>query len=314
VNRVSTAGNYAAVLANLTKAQQSQMYFGNEVATQKKGSDLKSYSATADTLTAMHTVSARLKSYQDQNTVVADRLSSQDSALNQVTDAAGNIRAALANAIATGSTSTMMTDIQAQVSSAIEGMNSRYNGKYLFAGGQVDTKPVSLTSIADLTDPALPAAPVDTSSFFHNDDYKMKNKVDDSTTVTSGVLASDIGSQMLDALHTLQNSPVGPFNGGPLTPAQQDWIQQQLGNWDSIRSNLTDMTAANGLNQKRLDTSKTNVVSQDTTVTGMIGDVTDADMGQAATQLQMAQMAVQAAAHVFQTLQGASLLSILPAS
>jgi flagellar hook-associated protein 3 FlgL len=308
VNRVSTAGNYAAVLANLTKAQQSQMYFGNEVATQKKGSDLKAYSATADTLTAMHTVQARLKSFQDQNTVVADRLSSQDSALNQVTDAAGAIRAALANAIATGSSSTMMTDIQAQVSSAIEGMNSRYNGKYLFAGGQVDSKPVSLGSMADLTDP------VDMTTFFHNDDYKMQNKVDDSTTLTSGVLASDIGSQMLDALHTLQNSPVGPFNGGPLSPEQQDWIQQQLGSWDTIRANLTDMTAANGLNQKRLDTSKGNVTSQDVTVTGMIGDVTDADMGQAATQLSMAQMAVQAAAHVFQTLQGASLLSILPAS
>jgi flagellar hook-associated protein 3 FlgL len=308
VNRVSTAGNYAAVLANLTKAQESQLYFGNQVATQKKGSDLKAYSSTADTLTAMHTVQARLKSYQDQNTVVADRLSSQDSALNQVTDAAGAIRAALANAIATGSSSTMMTDIQAQVSSAIEGMNSRYNGKYLFAGGQVDSKPVSLGSMADLTDP------VDMTTFFHNDDYKMQNKVDDSTTLTSGVLASDIGSQMLDALHTLQNSPVGPFNGGPLSPEQQDWIQQQLGSWDTIRANLTDMTAANGLNQKRLDTSKGNVTSQDVTVTGMIGDVTDADMGQAATQLSMAQMAVQAAAHVFQTLQGASLLSILPAS
>ena len=307
MNRVSTAGNYAAVLANLTKAQESQMYFGNQVATQKKGSDLKAYSATADTLTAMHTVQARLKGYQDQNTVVADRLSSQDAALNQVTDAAGSIRAAIANAIATGSSSTMMTDIQAQVSSAIEGMNSRYNGKYMFAGGQVDTKPVSLTSMADLTDP------VDMTTFFHNDDYKMQNKVDDSTTLTSGVLASDMGTQMLDALHTLQNSPVGPFDGGPLTPAQQDWLQQQLGSWDTIRSNLTDMTAANGLNQKRLDTSKDNVVSQDVTVTGMIGDVTDADMGQAATQLQMAQMAVQAAAHVFQTLQGASLLSILPA-
>jgi len=111
VNRVSTAGNYALVLANLTKAQQSQMYFGNQVATQRKGSDLKAYSATADTLTAMHTVQARLRSYQDQNTVVADRLSSQDVALNQVTDAAGAIRQAMANALATGSAETMMTEM-----------------------------------------------------------------------------------------------------------------------------------------------------------------------------------------------------------
>jgi flagellar hook-associated protein 3 FlgL len=312
VNRVSTAGNYATVLANLSKAQQSQVYFGNQVATQKKGADLKSYSTTADTLTAMHTVQARLKTYQDQNSVIADRLSSQDVALNQVTDAAGAIREALANALATGSSETMMTDIQAQLSGAVEGMNSRYNGKYLFAGGQVDTKPVSLTSMADLTDPAPPAPAVDVSSFFHNDDYKMQNKLDDSTTVTTGVLASDVGSQMLSALHSLQNSPVGPFSG-PLTDAQQTWIQSQLSTWDGLRSDLTTMTAANGLTQKRLDTSKDAVVAQDTTLAGMVGDITDADMGQAATQLEMARSAVQAAAHVFQTLQGASLLSILPA-
>lgn len=312
VNRVSTSGNYATVLANLTRAQQSQMYFGNQVATQRKGSDLKAFSTTADTLTAMNTVQARLKTYQDQNRVISDRLSSQDVALNQITDAAGSIREALANAIATGSAETMMTDIKAQMAMAVEGMNARYNGKYLFAGGQVDTKPVSIASIDDLTDPAPPAAPVDPASFFHNDDYKIQNKLDDSTTVTTGVLASDIGTAMMTALHALQNSPVGPFEG-KLTADQQTWIQDQLASWDSIRSDLTTQTAANGLVQKRLDNSKSYVDAQGVTIAGMIGDIVDADMGQAATQLQMAQVAVQAAAHVFQTLQGSSLLSILPA-
>lgn len=312
MNRVSTSGNYANVLANLTRAQQSQMYFGNQVATQRKGSDLKAFATTADTLTAMNTVQSRLKTYQEQNRVISDRLSSQDVALNQITDAAGSIREALANALATGSAETMMTDIKAQMAMAVEGMNARYNGKYLFAGGQVDTKPVSIASIDDLTDPAPPAAPVDVAGFFHNDNYKIQNKLDDSTTVTTGVLASDIGTAMMDALHALQNSPVGPFEG-KLTPAQETWIQSQLAGWDSIRSDLTTMTAANGLVQKRLDNSKSYVDSQDTTLAGMIGDIVDADMGQAATQLQMAQVAVQAAAHVFQTLQGSSLLSILPA-
>jgi flagellar hook-associated protein 3 FlgL len=312
VNRVSTSGNYATVLANLTRAQQSQMYFGNQVATQRKGSDLKAFSTTADTLTAMNTVQSRLKTYQEQNRVISDRLSSQDVALNQVTDAAGSIRAALANALANGSAESMMTDNMAQMGMAVEGMNARYNGKYLFAGGQVDTKPVSIGSIDDLTDPAPPAPPVDPASFFHNDDYKIQNKLDDSTTVTTGVLASDAGTAMMQALHALQNSPVGPFEG-KLTPAQQTWIQDQLAGWDTIRQNLTTQTAANGLVQKRLDNSKSYVDAQDTTIAGMIGDIVDADMGQAATQLQMAQVAVQAAAHVFQTLQGSSLLSILPA-
>jgi flagellar hook-associated protein 3 FlgL len=309
VNRVSTSGNYSTVLANLTKAQQSQIYFGNQVATQRKGSDLKAFASTADTLTAMHTVQARMKTYQEQSRVIDDRLSSQDVALNQVTDATGSIREAFANALATGSAETMMTDIKAQLATAIEGMNSRYNGKYLFGGGQVDTRPMSLTSMDDLNDPG---GTLDVATFFHNDDYKIQNKLDDSTTVTTGVLASDIGMDMMNALKDLQNSPVGPFTG-KLTLPQQDWIQQQLATWDGIRSDLTTMTAANGLMQKRVDTSKENVVSQDNTLSGMIGDIVDADMGTAATQLQMAQMSVQAAAHVFQTLQGASLLSILPA-
>lgn len=312
MNRVSTSGNYSNVLANLTRAQQSQMYFGNQVATQRKGSDLKAFSTTADTLTAMNTVKARLKTYQDQNRVISDRLASQDVALNQITDASASIREALANALATGSAETMMTNIKAQMAMAVEGMNARYNGKYLFAGGQVDTKPVSVSTLDDLTDPAPPAPGVDVAGFFHNDNYKIQNKLDDSTTVETGVLAADIGTAMMTALHALQNSPVGPFEG-KLTPDQQTWIQNQLAGWDTIRQDLTTMTAANGLVQKRLDNSKSYVDAQDVTIASMIGDIVDADMGQAATQLQMAQVAVQAAAHVFQTLQGSSLLSILPA-
>jgi flagellar hook-associated protein 3 FlgL len=312
MNRVSTAGNYATVLANLMTAQNSQMYFGNQVATQKKGSDLKSFATSADTLTAMHTVQARLKTYQEQNNVIADRLSSQDTALNQATDAATAIRQAMMDALATGHADTMMQDIQAQMSIAVEGMNARYNGKYLFAGGQVDTKPVTATSLSDLTDPPPPAAPLDVSTFFKNDDYKIQNKLDDSTTVTTGVLASDIGGQMMQALHDLQNSSLGPFTG-QLTPAQTQFLQGEVARWDTLRQNMTTLTAANGMIQKRVDTSKTNVVAQDTTLTGMVGDITDADMAQAASQLQMAQMAVQAAAHVFQTLQSSSLLSVLPA-
>jgi flagellar hook-associated protein 3 FlgL len=307
VNRISTSGSYASVLANLMRAQQGQLYYGNQVATQKKGTDLKTFSTTADTLTAMQTVKARLASYQDQNSIVADRLASQDVALNQVTDSAGKVRDAIANALATGSADTLMEEVKAQLQNAVEGMNARYNGKYLFAGGQVDTKPVTVTQLSDLSG-GVPIA-----GFFQNDDYKLQNKLDDSTTITSGVVASDIGAKLLTAFQTLQDSPVGPFDG-KLTVAQQTWLQGQLATWDDARSSLTTMTAANGLLQQRVDDSKTRVVAQDTTLKGMMGDITDADMGMAATQLQMAQMAVQAAAHVFQTLQGASLLNILPAS
>jgi flagellar hook-associated protein 3 FlgL len=307
LDRVSTAGNYANILANLMSAQQSQAFYGAQLSTQVKGSDLKAYAPSADALTAMQTVSARLQTYQDQNTVVADRLASQDTALNQVADAAGSVRQAIADALASGSADTLMQQVNAQLQNATEGLNARYNGNYLFAGGQVNTKPVTVTQLSDLTTPAQ------VSSFFQNDNYKLQNKLDDSTTITSGMLASDIGTQVMTAFQALQNSPVGPFTG-QLTTAQQTWLEGQLSAWDTARTNLTTMTAANGQLQKQVDTSKANVTAQDTTLAGMMSNITDADMGAAATQLQMSQMSVEAAARVFQALQGASLVSILPAA
>lgn len=306
MNRVSTAGNYATVLANLTAAQKAQLYYGNQVATQKKGTDLKSYATSADTLTAMKTVNARLKTYADQNTVIADRLSQQDVALNQITDSAQSIREAIANALSTGHADTLMQEIQANMASAVQGLNAQYDGKYLFGGGQVTTQPVTLSQLSDLSPPAT------VDDLFKNDNYKMQNKLDDSTTITSGMLASEIGGPMLQALQNIQSyiDANGPISGA-LTEDQISFLQGQLSTWDTVRSDLTTQTASNGLLQQRVDESKDSVAGQTTTLMGMIGDIVDADMGMAATQLQSAQLAVQAAAHVFQTLQGSSLLNVL---
>ena len=44
---------------------------------------------------------------------------------------------------------------------------------------------------------------------------------------------------------------------------------------------------------------------------GMLGDITDADLAKASTDLQQAQLSVQSAAYVFKALQASSLLNIL---
>jgi flagellar hook-associated protein 3 FlgL len=308
VTRVSTAGNYASVLANLMVAQQRQIEAGNQVATQKKGSNLKDYAKSAELLTAMRSVQARQQVYQDQNGMVADKLTTQDSALNQVTNAATAVRQAITDALASGHGDTLMQDLQAQMTNAVEGMNARYNGKYLFAGGQIDTKPVTAVQMSDLT-----VAPATISSFFQNDSFKAQAKVDDSTTVTTGVLASDVGTPLMTALQTIQSfqeGPSGPFTG-KLTAAQTTFLQSQLAGLDTVRTDLIGMTAGNGLVQQRVASVKENLTTRDNTLAGMVGDITDADMAQAASQLQLAQLSVQAAAQVYQTLQQSSLLNLL---
>lgn len=307
VTRVSTPGNYSAVLANLLAAQQRQMTAGQKVATQKNGSDLKDYARDAEMLTAMRSLKTRLEVYQEQNTFVSERLATQDTALNQVTDATREARQAIADALASGRVDTLMEDLQAQFRNAVEGMNARYGGKYLFAGGQVDTRPVSATSMADLTS----GPPI--ASWFENDQFLTSAKVDEATSVQVGVLADDIGTDLLTAFQSIQafhEGASGPFSGA-MTAAQRTFLEGQLATWDGVREDLTNVTARNGLIQARVESVREDLTTRHNQLMGTMGDITDADMAEAISQLEQAQLAVQSAAHVFTALQESSLLNVL---
>jgi len=307
VTRVSTPGNYSAILANLLAAQQRQMQAGDKVSTQKNGSDLKDYARDAEMLTAMRAVRTRIEVYQEQNTFISERLSTQDTALTRVADAAQETRQAISEALASGRVDTLMEDLEAQFRNAVEGMNVRYGGKYLFAGGQVDTRPVTATTLADLTS----GPPI--ASFFQNDDFLTSAKVDEATSVSMGVLADDLGTAMMVAFQNIQafhEGGSGPFSGA-MTAAQRTFLENQLATWDGIREDVTNVAARNGMIQKRVETVADDLQTRHNAISGMIGDITDADMAEAAAQLQQAQLSVQAAAHVFSSLQESSLLNIL---
>lgn len=307
VTRVTTPGNYSAILANLTAAQQRQAEAGERVATQRNGKDLKDYARNSEVLTSMQSVQSRLTVYKDQNGLIADKLATQDTGITKVADAAQAIRQIFSEALASGRSDTLIEDVQAQMNNAVEGMNARYGGKYLFAGGQVDTRPVTAQTLSDLTS----GPPI--SNWFKNDQFKVQSKLDEATTVTTGVLANDLGTAMLTQLQTFQTfnqGASGPFNG-QLSAAQRSFLEGQLASWDQIRTDVTNMAAHNGANQQRVDTVTADLTTRQNNLAGMIGGITDADMGEAAAALQQAQLSVQSAAYVFQALKDSSLINIL---
>jgi flagellar hook-associated protein 3 FlgL len=308
VSRVSTSGNYSAVLANLISAQQRQMDAGTKVASQKNGSDLKDYARNAEMLTAMRSIDSRLAAYADQNKLVSDRLTTQDFALSQIADASQVARQAIAESIASGRVDTLMQDMQAAFRNASEGLNARYGGKYLFAGGQVNTPPFSATSLSDLTIPATNVA-----DYFHNDSFIAQAKVDDSTLVNLGFLADDFGTGLMDAfkaMQTFQEGVNGPFDG-ELTDNPRTFLEGQLAVWDASYKDLVNVGGRNGMIQSRVDSVKEDLVARTNSIKGMIGEVVDADMSLAVSNLQQAQISVQAAAQVFVSLQESSLLNVL---
>jgi flagellar hook-associated protein 3 FlgL len=215
VTRVSTTGNYSSVLANLMAAQLRQADANERVSTQKNGKDLKDYAKKAETLAAMRVVERRTKAYQDQNHLIADKLTNQDQALNQVTDSAAQIRR---RSPTHSHRPRGHADDRPErlFKSAVEGMNTSYDGKYLFAGGQINTQPVTahLARRSDVRPGDRQLLP----------ERRLQGPGEGGRRHDGhhGLLADDLGTNMMNALKTLQTfheGGAGPFSGSSPTPS-----------------------------------------------------------------------------------------------
>lgn len=307
MTRVSTPGNYSAVLANLLAAQARQAQAGEVVSSQKNGTDLKGYAKDAELLTSMKSLNARNAGYLEQNKQVANKLTVQDLAFSKLEDAALGVRQAIESAIANNRADTTMQELQEHFRNAIDSLNTRHAGKYLFAGGAINTAPVVADNLADLT-----AAP-SVADLFQNDDYAVKSQIDDATTVRTGFLANEVGQDLFEALEAIQayhEGPNGPLTGR-LNATQAAFLTSQLSGLSTVHGDLTNVTAQNGLLQNRVDRVAEDVAVRSDSLTIMMGDITDADMAEAVSRLQMAQFSVQASAQVFSVLQQTSLLNLL---
>ncbi len=307
MDRVSTSGLYSSVLANLTSAQNAQVSASTQVSSGKKATDLKGFGGGSETLTAMQSVQSQTTSYLDQSNLLANKLSMQDTAMSQLGTAAQSASKAISDALASGDGSTLMQTLTGNFQDAISALNTTYNGEYIFAGGQVNTKPVTAQSLTDL------AAPATVAGVFTNDQHAGTSQINSNTTLQTGFLADQLGSPLFSALKSIEDfsQSIGPFNG-QLTEAQKTFLQGQLSTIQSAVAGVTNLTAQNGLVQKQVDTNITALTDQQTSLTGLLGNITDADLAQASTNMATAQQAIQASAQVFQTLKNSSLVNLLP--
>ena len=307
MNRISTASAYNQVLSNLMAAELAQSNAGNQLASTEKATDLKGYGAGAETLTAMQSANSQVTGLLSAATAVGAKLSTQDTALNEVAGAAGSAIQTITQALAAGTGSGLMQGLQDALGSAVEGLNSTYNGEYMFAGGQVATQPVTVTTLAQLT----AGPPI--SSFFQNDQLQTTSQINQNTTINSGFLADQVGTPLFQALQAIEaydQGPNGPFSS-PLTQAQQTFLTQQLSGLNTVQSNLNNVVAQNGQMQGEVTNAQTDLTNRQTMLQGLIGNTTSADLAQASANLQQAQLSIQAAGQVFQALNGASLLNTL---
>jgi len=309
IDRISTSSAYSSVLANLMQAEVAETNAGTLLSTSETASDLQGYGVDAETLTAMQATTTQVTGYLNNTQTVAAKLSTQDSALGEVASAATSAVTAITQTLASTDGSGLMTSLQDALSSAVDGLNTTFNGAYLFSGGQVNTPSTSASTMADLT-----AAP-SVSSLFNNDQTVSSTQLNANTSVSTGFLASDVGGPLFTALQAIaayNQGPNGPFTG-TLTSAQSTFLSGQIANLDTVQTNLNNVVAQNGLAQSEVTSVQGQLTSQQTMLQNLVGDITTPNLAQASTNLQQAQLSIEAAGQVFQALNNSSLLGTLSA-
>ena len=131
----------------------------------------------------------------------------------------------------------------------------------------------------------------------------------------NGVLASDVGTQLMTALQNLAQQNQSSSLDGALTDTQVSGLTGSVQpEATAAYAGLNTATAANGDVYNHLQDAITSQTSLSTLYKGFVSDIEDVDMGKAVTNLNQNQVALQAALQVTAKLGQLSLLNYLPAA
>lgn len=310
MERISTSSAYSSVLNNLLAAENRQTTISSQISSEQVSTDLQGYATKAETLTALQSVQSQVTGYLSNSQTTAAELSTQDTALNQLSTAATDASKAVTSALAAGDGITLIQSLQAAFQNAVQGLNTNFNGNFVFAGGNSGVAPTTAATLSDLT-----AAP-SIASLFTDNQHVTTTQITSTTSVQTGFLASNLGTPLFTALKAIEaynQGPSGPLTG-TLTQAQQTFLQGQIAGLNGAATGLTTAVSQNGEAQAQVTSAQASLTAQQSSLSGLIGDITNVNLAQASSDLSQAQLAVQASSRVFEALQSTSLLSILTAS
>lgn len=307
MTRVSTFGNYQSALLDLMNAQTRGAEAQERVSTQKNATDMAGFGRQSETLTSLKGAQSRIQGFIDTSKAVTARLTTQDLALTQIDDGISGLREAVGSVLSTDSAGSLMLELEGQFQAIRGGLTMRHQGGYLFSGASSSTSPINVDTLAELA-----AAPT-VASVFTNDTLKPASRVAEGTTLETGFLANELGSEVMEILRDIQIYHAGA-NGplsGKVTAAQKAFLTTQLGRLEQAANGVIDKTATTGSMINQVKTVTKGHQEQLNSLDELVGDRTDADMAVAITDLQLSQVAIQASAQVISQLRQVSLLNYL---
>jgi len=180
-----------------------------------------------------------------------------------------------------------------------------------------DTQPVNISNRTDLL--ALAA----TADAFDNNDIKAQAKVDQTQTLTYGILADDLAEPLFEAFRRIMQfnagtlpsgagayAPAGAFSS-PLSDNQRQFLINELSRLETVAEGVNQVAAQKGINMNTVEAIQERLASENTFLRSFASDIEDVDVAEAITRLQQDQLAVEASYRVVADLNNLTLMDFI---
>ena len=311
IGNVSTMAQSQYMLSRIEQDEAALQNTQSQVATGYVSTTYGGIGSQTAALESAQTQGSLATGYVATAQLAANQANLQDAQLSQLSSLASQLQQDVTTAVANGNGGTLMSQAQNIFEQTVQILNSQdANGNYIYSGGKTNTAPVTTTTLAQLM--ALPSA----SQAFANGTEKSSVQVGSNETVQVGVLASDVGTQLMQSLQDIANFNAGANGnfGVQLTSAQSTFLSSEIPNAQTAAQTINNASGSNGEVYQQLQSAITQQQSMSTLYQGFASDIQDVDMAQASTNLSENQSALQAALEVTAQMGQLSLLNYLGSS
>ena len=318
MTRIGTYQHGQTVLADLMRNQGRVFQAQRQVASGRRADHFKDIPRDAPTLLSAKTVLQRSETYVQTNQTLRLRLEAYDVNLRALEQVGADLRQAVLDAIGASSGLGLAEKVDALFHQATGLLNARFGGSYIFGGTNTEQPPVDTTTVAGLIGLAEPPA-----AAFDNNRQVLGARTSDSETLQYGLLADDIGLDLLEAMQrTLMFAngilpagaagftPAGPF-ADQMTSNERDFLAGELTRLESVAADLTTHTSNNGIRLGLLEATQRRHEEQMTFTKTFITEIEDVDIAEAITRMNQDQLALESSMGVMAQISRLSLLDFL---
>ena len=306
MTRVSTLAQQQAIVNHMARAQTQVADTQRQVATGYKTDRYEGIARDTPALISARAVESRTKQFIELGNQVGAQVALQETSLTTMYETAKALRDGILHSLANDSGRNTSVDIDSAFVSGKAVLNTRFAGKYLFAGSRSDMQPFNAANLAALAVVGPPAA-----SFFQNSQQKAQVRIEQNLVIEHGILASDMGLDMMASVKRLAEYDAATPFGQVLTPADRVILQTEVTNLDNVLTGILKLQASNGFVGNRIESVTVRNQALGTVNKQLIADIAEVDIAEAISRLNQDKLAVEASYNLIRQLSQLTLLNFI---